>query len=193
MLDVGGGCVRVPALMDTVPSVKLESFGQWGTQVNTAKYTNSCHSTRFDLVAPFINCANINSQQWCWLWVTKERELLFSLLLKLLSFNSCSSILEVTDKTSIKHFHNFFSSKPAPLCWVFRKVKITNWYNPVLPKLLAEGWWPKFYLFCYKGPFFEVSGIGNANICWSKNYAKANDNIGVEPVWPFCNIWWQEN
>ena len=44
LLDVvgGGGGVRVLALMDTVPSVKLESFGQWGVRVNTAKYTNLC-------------------------------------------------------------------------------------------------------------------------------------------------------
>ena len=48
-LDVGGSGVRVLALMDTVPSVKLETFGQWGARVNTAKYTNSCPCTRFHL------------------------------------------------------------------------------------------------------------------------------------------------
>ena len=61
-LDVGGSAgVRVLALMDTVPSVKLETFGQWGARVNTAKYTNSCR-TRWNLPpAPFINCGNIKT------------------------------------------------------------------------------------------------------------------------------------
>ena len=51
MFDAGGCGVRVLALMDTVPSVKLETFGQWGTRVNTAKYTNLCFTrSRLDLL-----------------------------------------------------------------------------------------------------------------------------------------------
>ena len=51
MFDAGGCGVRVLALMDTVPSVKLETFGQWGAQVNTAKYTNLCFTrSRLDLL-----------------------------------------------------------------------------------------------------------------------------------------------
>ena len=61
-LDVGGSAgVRVLALMDTVPSVKLETFGQWGGRVNTAKYTNSCR-TRWDLAARLLLIAGISKR-----------------------------------------------------------------------------------------------------------------------------------